>query len=152
MPVLPKALVTLPRRKAYRSIARYVFDKVRQEGVANLSEQERTIYSIASMHEEILNGGIPQYFTNSFGKDSALAVDALSRIGAQSQGDIVTRSLSLLPAHVHVQDRELVGKFVFGNASIAKELDDLTGRYLASAEALYDSIVGYVLNNLDAFK
>lgn len=71
-----EALIPLSDRKAYRAVARQVFDEEIQGSGSLISAEKRRFRSAARLHEQMSNGGVAQYLTNFGGADFSQAMGA----------------------------------------------------------------------------
>jgi hypothetical protein len=62
--------------------------------VINLPKNLQVVYTIAILHQQVLNGGLHQYFFNSYGQFSYLTVDNLKLVKALKTANILEKALS----------------------------------------------------------
>lgn len=65
----------------------------------------RTIYTIGTLEQEVLNGGFHQYFYNSSGQLAVETVEDLERIGAVRHADVLRKAIEQLGAESEMQQR-----------------------------------------------
>lgn len=139
-------------RKMCAAIANQVVRDGIEKGLEKLSEAERNVFFAVDLNGEILNGGISQYFTNSSGRDYKQALAALRTIGAKAQERIVLNWLKNLPPHVHPDNRNEVGRYVFADPLLIAKLQGYDKEYFNSVETFYGAVLNYVDKNLESFK
>lgn len=84
------------------------------EKIEVLSKEERVIYVIDQLEEEVNNGGFSQYFFNNSGDFANEVVDALRTIGADGMAEICQTACSVfggkVPERVEERRIELVNE------------------------------------------
>lgn len=87
--------------------------------VINLPLHLQIVYTIVVFHQQVFNGGLHQYFFNSYGQFAYLTVEHLKLIKAFKTSNILENAIS----HVNVEG---LGVNEFRARVFSKELDRIT--------------------------
>lgn len=60
--------------------------------VVNLREQLQTTYLVIVLDNQVINGGLHQYFVNGYGQFAEETIDALIRIGAIEKAELLKKA------------------------------------------------------------
>lgn len=74
-----------------------VIYRIRAKPQERLSSIERKLLAVADLREEVNNGGFEQYFSNAAGDRHALALQALTEMGATPLSKAMQRALIVFP-------------------------------------------------------
>jgi hypothetical protein len=64
--------------------------------ITNLPLSQRLTYMVVVFHNQVFNGGLHQYFFNSYGQFANETVDCLRIIKAYPQADILNKAIQYL--------------------------------------------------------
>jgi hypothetical protein len=120
--------------------------------VVNLSEAERVVYLVVVLHNQEVNGGFDQYFSNGYGQLFAeLSVGAYEAIRASKKAALISQALVLVKKQSAFFDVPW-GKGIRGalkrnpaldNTELMAELEELDGQYYANEENIRDLLVAF---------
>lgn len=86
---------TDPRHEWFYGRWETMLDISEQGQVDKLSESDRSVYLIALLEAEVMNGGLGQYLTNTDGLHVDETIEMLQQIGAKTTASLLTRARSL---------------------------------------------------------
>jgi hypothetical protein len=119
-------------------------------GFRRLDPHARNIYLAEAVVGDVLNGGLDQYFSNSWGAHAVDAAAALRQIGAAKMGDIVLRAVKVLDAKGVVPAAQRARQALLEDAARTRALEKLDDAFNALPNAEYPDLVGYALAHADA--
>ena len=96
--------------------------------INDLTDKERTTYLIVVFHEQVINGGLHQYFVNGYGQFAPNTIGCLKNIGATEKAKILRSAFGL------VNDNEL------GDYKFRKSLTNQSIRSLFVEDDLYEPL------------
>jgi hypothetical protein len=79
------------------SLLDYVFNRYETLGFEELSEPERALVCVWSLHSEVESGGFKQFYFNISGEIAVEAVNAFKMIGAYELSGIIKKANSVFP-------------------------------------------------------
>jgi len=88
--------------------------------VINLPDDQKTVYTIAVLNQQVFNGGFHQYFFNGYGQFAAITIGFLKDINALIGSQLLQEALEL----VNYQADELDN---FRRKVFNREIDKLVG-------------------------
>ncbi|MCD6067054.1 MAG: hypothetical protein K0S33_1880 [Bacteroidetes bacterium] len=106
--------------------------------VLNLPFQERIVYLVGILNQQILNGGFHQYFFNSYGQFGYLTLDILEKIGAKETANILEKALNAVNSE-NFSMEEFKTKVFKRQIKKIIEFDEKLGDYLNELDKEYDS-------------
>ncbi|WP_375562757.1 DUF4375 domain-containing protein [Bernardetia sp. OM2101] len=118
--------------------------------VLKLEKKLQVTYTIVIFHEQVFNGGIDQYYVNSYGIFSSITIDNLRYIGSAKEADILEEVF--LKLRKNYSDKEFINKLFWSdlNEIYEKEWEDFaeakTEQYyeLSEANHIYDNLEKYL--------
>ncbi len=121
--------------------------------VINLPIKLQIVYTTIIFHQQVLNGGLHQYFFNSYGQFAYLTVDHLKLIKAYKTAEILEKALSEVNFKQYsidefrekVFNREL-DRIVNFDEALSEFLDKLDNEYDSLDEDLEQLLVDYLEN------
>lgn len=66
------------------------------QGIAGLSQPEKTYYAVSCLIGEVYNGGFDQFFSNCSGELYGLALDGLFELGAENTAGLLVQAKEVL--------------------------------------------------------
>ncbi len=81
-------------RKYWLALVDRVFKT--SQGMAGLSQPEKTYYAVSCLIGEVYNGGFDQFFSNSSGELYGLALDGLLEFGADKSAGLLIQAKEVL--------------------------------------------------------
>ncbi|WP_409526003.1 DMP19 family protein [Nitrincola sp. MINF-07-Sa-05] len=122
-----------------------VSKKHEKSGLESLTEKETVIYTIWWLEGEINNGGFHQYFWNSSGDDTALALNSLKKIGANYTASLLESAILIafngkLPANR--SDRQ--GLLEKDEGSKMDKLNELDSKFYEYVDDIESKVNEYV--------
>ena len=123
--------------------------------VINLPIRLQVVYTVVVFHQQVMNGGLHQYFFNSYGQFSFLTIDNLKLIKAFQSREILKQALAEV-------NREQLGVNEFREKAFNRKLerivdfdealfsflDELDTKYYALKENLDDLMIIYLEGHL----
>ena len=119
--------------------------KCDQIGINGLSDQEKMIYTIWWLEAEVNNGGFHQYFWNSAGDQTEIALESLTRIGAAITATLLKQAIEIafhgsLPKTSDGRQNQLE----IDEDSKMEKLEDLDSEFYKYEEDLTDMLNQYL--------
>ncbi|UHG91711.1 DMP19 family protein [Spirosoma oryzicola] len=122
--------------------------------IIDLPRDLQVVYTIGILNYQVLNGGLHQYFFNSYGQFAYLTIDHLKRIKALKAASILGRAIhevnkdqySVDEFRMRISERKL-DRIVDFDEELADELEKLTDEYYAlegSEDDLLDQLGSYL--------
>ncbi|GAA0882183.1 hypothetical protein GCM10009120_07800 [Sphingobacterium siyangense subsp. cladoniae] len=116
----------------------------------------QTVYNVVTFHHQVFNGGLHQYFFNSYGQFAYLTVDNLKQIKAFESSNVLEKAIS----QVNIEDfsigefrtkifnrkLEKIADFDEGLCNFLELLDD---EYDNLSEDLEQLLVDFIKNELN---
>jgi hypothetical protein len=121
--------------------------------VANLGTKEQIVYTALVFHQQVMNGGLHQYFYNQYGQFGYLTLQHLKAIGEDRAAEILQLALEMAnPEKLsEVEFRKII--FARQHQGIA-DMDQQLGDQLDVLDNKYydlnDSLVGHLVTYLEA--
>ena len=106
-----------------------------EQGLAELTEPERTVYLAWCYSAEVCNGGHAQFFYNSTGAFAFETVEALLQIGAPDFAKLLDRMIDIFPNRVVPKDLEERNHFLVSLVDQVHSWDNHPGRILEESDA-----------------
>ncbi|GAA5483942.1 DMP19 family protein [Haloferula sargassicola] len=103
--------------------------------ISDLGEPDKATYVIMVFHNQVENGGLHQYFSNSYGQFAKETIHLLKQIKAFDAATILERALGLVkPLDMPFEEfrkalRKRTLRSIFQNDDIVIPLDDLDKEY-----------------------
>jgi hypothetical protein len=122
--------------------------------VIHLPEYLQVIYTIATLHQQVMNGGFHQYFFNPYGQFAYLTLDHLNSIKAFESAELLEEALEEVNIDGY-EDVEFRNKIFTRSFTKIADFDDdlfdflhkLDIKYYGLNENLEDLFVNYLKNN-----
>lgn len=119
--------------------------------VLNLPKHLQIVYTIVVLHQQIFNGGLHQYFFNSYGQFAYLTAENLRLVKANNTALILEKAITYVNADGDTVDvfrkknytRELRSIIEFDNELFSR-LDDLDNKYDLLDEDLNQLTLEYI--------
>ena len=119
--------------------------KERKRGYKGLSQLERTVVDVMGVEDEVMNGGLHQFFFNSAGDRVSQSIAALREIGAATTAAIVEEACARFPE----------GKPTANRIARQKQLDklafetfwDLDKRFISYPDRVVELLAAYWLKH-----
>lgn len=142
---LLELIETKPAKAAFE-----LFDRIgeKRKCEIDLREAESGLYAAMRLPMQVNNGGFHQYFLNSSGDSSALALEWLRHIGAGDVARLLERAAARFPGGEPAVDREeRILQLDQLNTRTFRDLDEAF--YNLPFGSVYDRAVSWVRANLD---
>ena len=143
--------MALPARKAVRCVLEKFRNERRTVPVKQRPLERMRFWLAIDLHAEILNGGISQYFTNSYGRDYQAAMIALQDMGANEQLRIIKAWLDIIPDGTDPADREAMQNLVSACKGVREASRALTEQYAQALDSFYSAVRVYIVQHYYAF-
>lgn len=115
-----------------------------------LSPAEQVVALTINLDDQVQNGGLVQYFDNSYGDHAGFTLDALLSIGAEGPADAYRRALSVFPGGVPPVDTEERSKIV---SSLTEDQFDFLNKldeiYYSHSDLVPKLVADYIHRNRD---
>lgn len=106
------------------------------EYVANLPSHLQAVYLIVVLHNQVVNGGFHQYFTNVYGQFSDLTIKALMAIGDTKKAGLLSDALRIVNTN-HLPFEQFRQKLLSRDMEALFISEELAAP-LAALDKLYD--------------
>lgn len=131
--------------QGYPTVFDAVSEKHAASGFASLTEKEQAIYTIWWLEAEVNNGGFHQYFWNSSGDHTEIALKSLHKIGAIETASMLQRAIDVafngnVPAS-RIQRQNLLE---IDEVSKIEKLGDLDSEFHMHPEEIHKMLDKYV--------
>ena len=144
-------LMALPARKAVRCVLEELRNERRTVPVKRRPLERMRFWLVIDLHAEILNGGVSQYFTNSYGRDYQAAMIALEDVGANEQLKIIKAWLNIIPDGTDPADCVAMQDLVSASEAIREASRALTEQYARALDSFYSVVRLYIVQHYYAF-
>jgi hypothetical protein len=126
-----------------------LLDTVYGAGYAAMSREEQNVYVVSTLEDEIINGGLDQYFVNSSGNCAMRTLAALGEMGLFHQHEAFMQALALFPDASASEDRSTR----FDQLEVIGHRRDAWGRLDDAFEGVSGSrpVADYIRRHASAF-
>lgn len=121
--------------------------------VLNLPEKLQVVYTIVLFHQQVFNGGVHQYFFNSYGQFCFLTVQNLKKIKAFDTAKILEIAISYINSKGLLEDdfrkkiyTRTMKPIVDFEEPLFEKLDNLDDEYYDSEEDLTRLVYDFLKN------
>ncbi|MGM9510148.1 DMP19 family protein [Larkinella sp. GY13] len=118
--------------------------------VMNLPVPQRLTYEIITFHNQVFNGGLHQYFFNSYGQFAFETINCLQVIKAFPQAEILSRAIERLRLE-ESNNNQLISKIANRELSCIVDFEDETFEYLNRLDTEYYACEKNLEQLLDSF-
>lgn len=119
------------------------------DNIEVLSKEERVIYVVNQLEEEVNNGGFSQYFFNNSGDFANEVADALRTVGADSMAEICKKACSVFGEKVPERVEERRIELANEQTELLDQCDDEFYQY---PDDLLELSYQYIVENKEQFK
>ncbi|HEY3241945.1 MAG TPA: DMP19 family protein [Phycisphaerae bacterium] len=121
--------------------------------VRTWSPGKRMVYATSALEGEVNNGGFLQFFWNTRGECSQMALEGLKLIGAERHADLLQRAIVIYEQDKRLQRRsgDKLDAEAFSNAERDSRLNPLDDEFYNLTEQLAPLRVKYIRSHLDEF-
>ncbi len=120
------------------------------EYLKGLPSVQQVVYMVVVLHNQVVNGGFHQYFSNAYGQFADMTVNCLHAIGANEKASLLAEALDAVNYEnlEMPQFREALLNFrlrkLFDGDDLFDPLDRLDDRYCDTDEDVFELLLMYL--------